>query len=419
MGTKISFNPSMLDKLQAGRLADPQTPGLYLEVHTGHDRTNRVWKYRRRIAGRKPARSLKATLGAYPLHSIADARDWATKLNVSAEQGIDPADAVRAERAAHTKVADAHALYMTSVRSGARRKLKPRSIRGKEQIWSCDIERQIGKRILQELTDDDLWSLVLGKGKTAPIRANRLAAELKVFMKWCSGRPGKEAGVILKVNPTATLDANYFPSAPRSRHLSHEELGWLLQALALEKRLYQRAVLLLLLTGCRKEEVLGAQASEVADGIWSIPPERTKNSLLHRIPLAPWGRSLAATNRAWLIPSSRKEGPMMAGWYKVLARIHRRMEEVAGRTIAHFTFHDLRRTMRSNTKRLKIDFETAEAMLNHKKKDLEEIYDGYDLFDEKRDGFARWETFLVGLAVGAKVFEALSIPDESRPSSDG
>ncbi|MDB5575903.1 MAG: hypothetical protein JWR80_1079 [Bradyrhizobium sp.] len=165
--------------------------------------------------------------------------------------------------------------------------------------------------------------------------------------------------------------------------------------------------------------MLGAGASEVADGVWSIPPERTKNSLLHRIPLAPWGRSLTATNRAWLIPSSRKEGAMMAGWYKVLARIHRRMEEIAGRKIAHFTFHDLRRTMRSNTKRLKIDFETAEAMLNHKKKDLEEVYDGYDLFDEKHDGFARWETFLIGLAVSANVFEAFSIPDESKPFSDG
>lgn len=159
MGTKISFNPSTLDKLPTGSLADPQTPGLCLEVHAGPDRTTRVWKYRRRLAGRKPARSLKATLGQYPLHSIADARAWATKLNASVEQGVDPADAVRAERAVHTKVADAHTLYMASVRSGARRKLKPRSIRGKEQIWSCDIERQIGDLILQELTDDDLWSL--------------------------------------------------------------------------------------------------------------------------------------------------------------------------------------------------------------------------------------------------------------------
>lgn len=110
---------------------------------------------------------------------------------------------------------------------------------------------------------------------------------------------------------------------------------------------------------------------------------------------------------------------MLAGWYKVLARIKKRMEEIAQRKISHFTYHDLRRTLRSNTKRLKIDFEVAEAMLNHKKKGLEEIYDGYDLFDEKRDGYARWESFLVGLAARANVAEALSIPDESRPSSDG
>jgi hypothetical protein len=106
------------------------------------------------VAGRKSARSLKATLGAHPIHSIADARAWAVSLNVSVEQGGDSADAARAERAAYTKVADAHALYITSVKSCRRRTLKPRSIRGKGQIWSCDMERQIGERILQELTED-------------------------------------------------------------------------------------------------------------------------------------------------------------------------------------------------------------------------------------------------------------------------
>ena len=104
---------------------------------------------------------------------------------------------------------------------------------------------------------------------------------------------------------------------------------------------------------------------------------------------------------------------MLWGWYKVLARVIKRMGEIGDRPVAHFTLHDLRRTMRSNTKRLQIDFETAESMLNHKKKGLEEIYDGYDLFDEKRDGFSRWEKFLVGLAVTAGIAEELSIPDES------
>jgi integrase len=419
MEQKATLSPTEIEALQIGQLADPRTPGLYIEARPGRGQIVRVWRYRRRIAGGSVNGSLKATLGTFPSHSIAAAREWAAKLNCSAEQGVDPNEVERQERASHMAVADAHGLYMASVRTGARRKLKPRSILGKQQIWSCDMEHQIGDRILQELTDDDLWSLVLKKGKTAPIRANRLAAELKVFMKWCAGRPGKEAGIVLKANPAITLEANYFPSKPRARHLSHEELGWLLQALALEEQAYRRAVLLLLLTGCRKEEVLGAPADEINDDVWSILPDRTKNSQTHRIPLSPWGRSLAATNHRWLIPSTRKDGPMLAGWYKVLARIKKRMEEIAQRKISHFTYHDLRRTLRSNTKRLKIDFEVAEAMLNHKKKGLEEIYDGYDLFDEKRDGYARWESFLVGLAARANVAEALSIPDESRPSSDG
>lgn len=57
------------------------------------------------------------------------------------------------------------------------------------------------------------------------------------------------------------------------------------------------------------------------------------------------------------------------------------MEQAAGRPIERFTPHDFRRTCRSNTKRLKVDFETAEAMLNHVKKGLERTYDTYELED--------------------------------------
>ncbi len=411
-----TFTPSRLDEMQSGRMADPITPGLYIEVRTGRGRISRVWKYRRRVAGAVGAHAVKATLGTYPSYSIALAREWAAKLNRSAGRGIHPLRAEAAERQSRMTVAEAHAHYLAFVRSSTLRELKPRSIQDKENIWTCDIKQQIGDKALAEVTDDDLWALVMAKGKAAPIRANRLAAELKVFMKWCVGRWGKEAGIPpLEVNPAATLEASHFKSKPRTRHLSHQELDWLLQALAPERRIYQRAILLLLLTGCRKEEVLGAEAREVVAGIWSIPRDRTKNSQAHRIPLAPWGKSLAASEQRWLIPSSRKDGPMLAGWYKVLDRIIERMAKIAGRPIPHFTYHDLRRTLRSNTRRLQIDFHTAEAMLNHKRSGLEDIYDGYDLFDEKREGFARWESFLVDLAIGAKVFKALSIPEDARP----
>jgi hypothetical protein len=50
-----------------------------------------------------------------------------------------------------------------------------------------------------------------------------------------------------------------------------------------------------------------------------------------------------------------------------------------------------RRTARSNTKRLKVDYETAEAMMNHVKKEVSRTYDLYELEDEKRTWFALWE----------------------------
>ncbi|MCP3731281.1 integrase family protein [Sphingomonas sp. MG17] len=414
MAQRVNLTPTNIDNLRIGSLSDPRTPGLYIEIQTGRGRLLRIWKYRRRIAGGKT--SHKATLGPFPAHTIADARDWANKLNLSIEKGIDPIATKREHLAASIPVSDAHALYMDEINAGTRRKLKPRTIADKEKIWASDLKAAIGHRILQEITEDDLWSIVLAKGRKAPIRANRLAAELKVFMKWCASRAGREAGVRLKASPAATLDAYYFPSRPRARFLSHEELSWFLQALAVEERVYQRALLLLLLTGCRKEEVLAAPASEFVADVWSIPSERTKNWQVHRIPLSPWACSLSRTNSEWLIPSERVDGPMIWGWYKILSRIRVRMGELGGRAVEHFTLHDLRRTMRSNTKRLKIDLETAEAMLNHKKKGLEEIYDGYDLFDEKREGFAKWESFLVSLAVTSRVEVELSIPDESIQS---
>jgi hypothetical protein len=90
------------------------------------------------------------------------------------------------------------------------------------------------------------------------------------------------------------------------------------------------------------------------------------------------------------------------------------MSERAGRPIERFTPHDFRRTARSNTKRLKVDFETAEAMLNHLKTGLERIYDGYELEDEKAAWFLKWENEIVRMARRNGVADKLEVPS-SRP----
>ncbi len=111
-----------------------------------------------------------------------------------------------------------------------------------------------------------------------------------------------------------------------------------------------------------------------------------------------------------MFPAIKVDGPRKTGWYKARDRVLARMEEVAGRPIERFTPHDFRRTARSNTKRMRVDFETAEAMLNHVKTGLERIYDGYELEDEKVAWFLAWENEIAGIARRAGVAEALGIP---------
>ena len=154
-----------------------------------------------------------------------------------------------------------------------------------------------------------------------------------------------------------------------------------------------------------------SETKEVVGGVWTIPSERTKNRHPHVIALGPWGRTLIASNGEWVFPAPSVEGPRKWGWYRARDRVLKRMSALAGRSIAHFTPHDFRRTARSNTKRLKVEFETAEAMMNHVKTGLERIYDRYDLDEEKAAWFLKWENEIIALARLAGVADRLDIPD--------
>ena len=412
------MTPASVDELVDGHFADPQTPGLRIEVGATGRKT---WRYRRRLTG---GGIIKLTLGRYPAFSIAAAREWAAGLNAKVEADVDPrALAAEEIERARLTVAFAHERYMAAVREGrasrAKKLNKPRTIADKLGIYNRDIAPTLAEKLIFEVTEDDLTKLVLGKGRTARRRANLLSAELKVFFGWAASLRGTEIG--LPSNPAFRLTDLKFPEAPRSRILSLEEIGWFLRAVALEARDYQRGLLLLLLTAARISEVIFARSAEYRDGVWTIPADRTKNGRAHRIALGPWGQSLIRTNGTWVFPSDRADGPKVpCAWYKSRNRVLKRMSRFAGRTIEPWTPHDLRRTARSNTKRLKFDFETAEAMLNHAKQGLERIYDSYDLEDEKRAWFLAWENEIAMIARSVGVAAALGVPDvrpmSSRPA---
>jgi integrase len=415
---KRELTPALIDDLRVGKLDDSKTGALSIEVlPTGKKR----WLYRRRITGR--GEIVKLSLGLYPAYSIGDAREWANVLNLQIDAGVDPRETARQELRLSTMTVDrAHELYMEAVLEGrssrAKRPNKPRTVGDKQEIYRRDIAPKLGRKIIYDVTEVDLIKLVEAKGKTARVRANRLAAELKVFFGWTASLRGLEVG--LEVDPARRLGDLRFPETPRTRRLALQEIEWFLRALVDEERDYQRGMLLWLLTAARLAEVCQARSEELSDGVWTIPASRTKNSVEHRIALGPWGSSLMQTNTEWVFPAPKLDGPRSRNcWYVARNRVRERMEQIAGRPVERFTPHDFRRTCRSNTKRLKVDFETAEAMLNHVKKGLERTYDTYELEDEKQAWFLRWETEIANLARRVGIADDLGVPPtETRREVD-
>jgi integrase len=413
MASRITFNPAQLDALEVGILQDPLTPGLAIEVLSSGKKR---WRFRRRVPGTQIVVTMFA--GFYPARTIAEARQWAGALNDQVDAGVDPRQARRDEEARQSMtVAKAHALYMVAVHEGrssrAKRLNKPRTIKDKQEIYDRDIAPKLAKRCVYDVIESELIKLVEAKGKIAKVRANRLAAELKVFFGWASSLRGLEVG--LESDPSKRLGDLRFPETARARKLSLGEIGLFLQALVDEERDFQRGMLLWLLTAARISEVARARRIELVGDVWTIPDARAKNSCAHSIALGPWGRSLMQTNHEWIFPAPRADGPRNNSvWYKARDRVRARMATLAGHPIERFTPHDFRRTARSNTKRLKVDFETAEAMLNHVKKGLERTYDRYELEEEKRAWFLKWEREVAEMAGKAGVGDTLGVPDYDR-----
>lgn len=410
MKKDADLTPSRIDQLRAGAISDPEIPGLCVIV-LGPGK--KVWRFKRRVARTKIVVELK--LGRFPVYSIGAARDWARPLAEAVERGEDPRVAIReAKIQKEMTVANAHRLYMGAMERGDRRKLKPRTIDDKKAIYKRDIGPRLGTISLADLDEDHCWDAVYQKAEASKHRANKMAGELSCFLRWCAGREGRMAGIRLAAHPAPTLNSNWFDSGPKAnkRFLSDQEIGWFFRGLIDEDLVYRRGFVLLLLTAARRNELFGAPACEIENGVWTLPGDRSKNGEINVVALGPWGRRLAQTNHMWLFPSPRIDGPQLYGWFKARDRIHARMEDYAGRSLARWHFHDLRRTFRSKARQLGIESDIAELMLNHKRKGIEDIYNKNQELELRAAGFAAWEEFLGRIAIEVGAAESLLLPAE-------
>ncbi|MBA2304359.1 MAG: site-specific integrase [Acidobacteria bacterium] len=218
----------------------------------------------------------------------------------------------------------------------------------------------------------------------APIMANRVLALVRKMFNFGIERDW------LEVNPCHMVK-RAAAERQRDRVLSDDEVRAMWKALDDEDTVIAAVFRLRLLTAQRGGEVLGAQWREIdlASAWWTIPAERSKNGLAHRVPLSPQAVKVLKALRSitgdseWVFPSPKKEGAAIAHAQKAIERVVRRSG-------VEFRGHDLRRTAASLMVGAGVSRLVVSKILNHVETGVTAVYDRHSYDLEKRAALDYW-----------------------------
>lgn len=227
-----------------------------------------------RIGGRQR----RITIGSYPDWSVAAARTEAGNLKREVDLGHDPMGERHADRAAPTM----RDLWDRYKRDHLPRKAA-RSQADETMMWEKLVLPTLGKHKVTDVTHTDIEALHrdITTQRGTPVRANRVievvrrAFNLAIRWEW------------VEKNPASGQLRN--PEEKRQRYLSPEELSRLSAALeAHHEPVSADAIRMLMLTGARKSEVLGAtwEMFDLDAGVWTKPSAHTKQRKEHRVPVS-------------------------------------------------------------------------------------------------------------------------------------
>ena len=150
-------------------------------------------------------------------------------------------------------------------------------------------------------------------------------------------------------------------------------------------------------------EVARLRRDEVKKGMWT--QETNKADRRHLVPL---NDLVLADLKA--IPrhsdyyfSTRPDVPI-SGFSKVKKRLDKQMAEILEEDDSEmppWTAHDLRRTMTTRLRELRIPLHVCSRLLNHAERGVTaEHYDMYDMLDEKTQAMTTWGNYLDRLIYG-------------------
>lgn len=363
--------------------------------------------------------------GQYPVKGgpLARAREAARVSIALIQDGIAPKDARRA-RSLEAERRRQETFEAVAEEFIKRHVAKLRTAWNVEQTIRRELIPRWGKKPLADITRRDVVAMVEEVSESRPFIAFHLLAYTKKLYNWAIARDLYG----LETSPADRVFANDVIGELQSRDrvLADGEIRALWQATGAGLGYpFAPFVRLLLLTGQRLREVAEMTWDEVDfdKALWTIPASRMKGETAHEVPLSATAvqllRALPRFDGPFVFTTTSGQRPV-SGFSKIKQRLDGLILEAlrlaaAGEkkpnVPARSTFHDLRRTMRTQMSALPIPADVAELVIAHKQRGIRSTYDLHRYLPEKRRALELWAAQLkeiVEPAPGGNVVQIVS-----------
>lgn len=260
--------------------------------------------------------------------------------------------------------------------------------------------------VVQEAIKDGVPGMTANNSEASDNRGRHLSSALGALFKWAI----RHRRATMALNPMAGV-YRPAPPPPRNRVLSHHEIKLLWRALDDPSvgYPYPQITRLLLLTGCRLNEIARLEPGELDAERTRIdlPGKRTKNGLPHIVPLAPFARDIVneakpALGSPFVFTAGRKATTGWSHAKTVIDAVITKLND--GEAIPEWRFHDLRRTAATGmAEDLKVPPHIVEAALNHisgAKAGVAGTYNRALHLDERKAALERWAVHIDGIVSG-------------------
>ncbi|MDJ0955506.1 MAG: tyrosine-type recombinase/integrase [Arenicellales bacterium] len=327
---------------------------------------------------RKDGKWQRYKIGSYPTTGYDDARQIAT--TIAGELLTGENDVALAKEKRVPTFSDLAQDYLENYA-----KKNKASWKRDEQLINNELLPLFGDVSFNSITRFNLVDRLEDiKDSGRPIWANRTLQVIRRMYNWSLNH--RLYGEILPYNPFLGIPK---PSVEveRDRVLNADEIRKAWEGYSSLTSPLDSAFKLLFVTAQRRSEVCQMRWDEI-DGIWwTIPPERSKHNLPHRVPLSEM--ALAELEKArsasdeWVFSNQGKPATNTFDY------AHNKVRKAAN--IKDFRIHDIRRTVATNMVAMGIASENVGKVLNYASRDVGRVSDTQSFDADKQKALQAWE----------------------------